>query len=218
MSETYTINMLKTYEECPQMYKFSYVDKIRFQEPNKKADSGVRLHALIKHHLNGADVSKLVLQLDKHEKILWHNFLNSPILKYKYIDSEYSFDVNLGGNRLTGRIDALFETDGCYIIADWKTGELTDENERFQTMFYLCCLYEIYKQKKLPVSCSSFALHYVLLKNNTVVKIKFTDELYMQYRNKILGIIMKIEENKNYFCFKTDKCRTCRFFKLCPYI
>lgn len=218
MEKTYTINMLKTFEECPQKYKFIYVDNLKFSESKSaKTDTGVKIHALINYYLNGKDVSKIVAQLDKSDKLLWHHFLNSAVLKYHFLESEYSFDVQFGQARLTGRIDALFETEGEYVIVDWKTGEISDENERFQTMFYLCALYEVYKQKHIPVSYDSFSLRYVLLNTGTSIKIAFSEELFMQYRNKILGLIDKIESGENYFCYKSEKCKTCRYLKLCPY-
>lgn len=218
MEKTYTINMLKTFEDCPQRYKFMYVDNMRFPEQkNSKTETGTRIHALINYKLNGKDVSKMVEQLDKNDKLLWYNFLNSPVLKYHFLESEYAFDVKFGTSRLTGRIDALFETDGEYVIVDWKTGEISDENERFQTMFYLCALYEVYKQKHLPVTYDSFSLRYVLLNTGTSIRIAFSEDLFMQYRNKIIGIIDKIETGENYFCYKTDKCKNCKYLKFCPY-
>lgn len=218
METTYTINMLKTFEDCPQRYKFMYVDNMRFPEQKSdKTDTGTRIHALINYKLNGKDVSKMVEQLDKNDKLLWYNFLNSPVLKYHFLESEYAFDVKFGTSRLTGRIDALFETDGEYVIVDWKTGEISDENERFQTMFYLCALYEVYKQKHLPVTYDSFSLRYVLLNTGTSIRIAFSEDLFMQYRNKIIGIIDKIETGENYFCYKTDKCKNCKYLKFCPY-
>ena len=219
MEKTYTINMLKTFEECPQKYKFMYVDNLRFPEQkNRQTDTGVKIHTLINYYLNGKDVTNMVLQLDKHEKLLWHNFINSPVLKYHFLESEYTFDVKFGTGRLTGRIDALSETDGEYVIVDWKTGEISDENERFQTMFYLCALYEVYKQKNLPVAYESFSLKYVLLNTNTNIRIPFSEELFMQYKNKILSLVEKIETGENYFCYKTEKCKKCRYLKYCPYL
>lgn len=211
--------MLKTFEDCPQKYKFMYVDNMRFPEPkSSKTDTGVKIHALINYYLMGKDVSKMVIGLDKSDKLLWHNFINSPVLKYHFLESEYSFDVKFGTARLTGRVDALFENDGEYVIADWKTGEISDENERLQTMFYLCSLYEVYRQKNIAVTYDSFSLRYVLLNTNTSIKIAFTEELYMQYRNKILGLIDKIEAGQNYFCYKSSKCKNCRYLRLCPYL
>lgn len=218
-NQTYTLNKLQMYDECPQKYKLCYIDKVHIIEPISKTKTGNNIHALINYYLKGMDVTKLVESLSKAEKLLWFNFKNSEISKYKCFASEYAFNVKIDEYWLTGRIDALFETnDDCYIIADWKTGDnFAPENVKFQTSFYLLCMYEILRAKKLIEEPAQLSLHYMDLASDSVIKIKFDDDLYRQYKSSILSVINKINENKTFFCNKSDKCKYCKYYRACPY-
>lgn len=137
---------------------------------------------------------------------------------YNCIASEYTFNVKIDSYWLTGRIDALFEYGGHYIIADWKTGEkFSPEGVKFQTSFYLFCMYEILMAKGLIKKASDLSLYYIELATDNTVRITFDEDLYIQYRTLILSLINKILENKTYFCNKTDNCKLCKYYRACPY-
>lgn len=215
---TYTLSKLQMYEECPQKYKLCYIDKVHIVEPISKTETGNTIHNLINYYLKGMDVTKLVESLNKNEKLLWYNFKNSDIKHYNYAASEYAFNLKLDEFWLTGRLDALFEYDGNYIIVDWKTGEkFAQENVKFQTSFYLLCVYEILKLKGLVKKPEQISLHYMNLASDSVVRIPFDEDLHWKYKTQILAIINKINENKSYFCNKTDKCKYCKYYRACPY-
>ncbi len=215
---TFTLNKLQMYDECPQKYKLCYIDKVHVIEPISKTKTGNNLHNLINFYLKKADISKLLQALTKNEKILWHNFKNSDVCNYNCIASEYTFNVKIDSYWLTGRIDALFEYGGHYIIADWKTGEnFSPEGVKFQTSFYLFCMYEILMAKGLIKKASDLSLYYIELATDNTVRITFDEDLYIQYRTLILSLINKILENKTYFCNKTDNCKLCKYYRACPY-
>ena len=113
---TYTLGKLQMYDERPQKYKLCYIDKVHIVEPISKTQTGTAIHNLINYYLKGMDVSKMVEALNSNEKKLWHNFKNSNISNYKFVDSEYAFNLKIDEYWLSGRIDALFEYDGDYII------------------------------------------------------------------------------------------------------
>ena len=215
---TYTLGNLQMYDECPQKYKLCYIDKVHIVEPISKTQTGTAIHNLINYYLKGMDVSKMVEALNSNEKKLWHNFKNSNISNYKFVDSEYAFNLKIDEYWLSGRIDALFEYDGDYIIIDWKTGEkFTPDNVKFQTSFYLLCMYEILKLKGLLKKPEELSLHYVDLASDNAIRIGFDEDLYWNYKTQILNIIRKINENKNFFCNKTDNCKKCKYYRACPY-
>ena len=144
---------------------------------------------------------------------------NSEIKNLNYIASEYAFNLRIDEYWLTGRIDALFETGDDYIILDWKTGEsFSPENVKFQTTFYLFCMYEILKAKKYLKEPKQLSLYYMDLYANSLVKIHFDDDLYIKYKSQILDIINKINNSANFFCNKTDKCKQCKYYRACPYL
>lgn len=215
---TFTLNKLQMYDECPQKYKLCYIDKVHVIEPISKTKTGNNLHNLINFYLKKSDVSKLLQALTDNEKRLWKNFKNSDVCNYNCIASEYTFNVKIDSYWLTGRIDALFEYGGHYIIADWKTGEnFSPESVKFQTSFYLFCMYEILMAKGLIKKASDLSLYYIELSSDNTVRISFDEDLYIQYRTLILSLINKINENKTYFCNKTDNCKLCKYYRVCPY-
>lgn len=219
--QTYTLGKLQMYDECPQRYKLCYIDKVHIVENIgniKSSQKGNNIHNIINFYLKGEDVSKLVSALSSSEKTLWHNFKNSDISSMNYFASEYAFNLRLDEYWLTGRIDALFENGGNYVILDWKTGEkFNPENVKFQTTFYLFCMYEILKFKGYVKETKQLSLYYMDLANDSVIKIHFDDDLYIKYKNQILDIINKINNNNNFFCNKTDRCKNCKYYRACPY-
>lgn len=216
---TYTLGKLRMYDECPQKYKLCYIDRVHIVEPLSQTNTGNNLHNIINYYLKGNDVTKLAEALPAGDKILWYNFKNSDVKNYKILESEYPFNLKIDEYWLTGRIDALFEFDGNYIILDWKTGTgFTPEHVKFQTSFYLLCMYEILRLKKLVKTPEELSMQYLNLAANSKISIPFTQELYMQYKKQILGIITSIEEQKNFYCNKTPACRQCKYYRACPYI
>ena len=217
-NQTYTLNKLQMYDECPQKYKLCYIDKAHVIEPITKTKTGNRLHSLINYYLKGMDVAKLIETLNQSEKLLWHNFKNSDVSHYNCYASEYSFNVKIDEYWLTGRIDALFEANSNYVIADWKTGnDFSPEIVKFQTSFYLLCMYEILRSKNLIKEPQQLSLYYMVLAANNIIKINFDEDLYNQYKSLVLSVIHKINENKTFFCNKSDKCKYCKYYRVCPY-
>lgn len=221
IGNTFTVNKLQTYDECPQKYKLCYIDNIKILENPifaEKAEKGNNLHNLINFHLKGQDIRKLITTLTPAEKSLWINFKESEIKNYNIKESEYTFNVKIDEHWLTGRIDALFQHNENYIILDWKTGENFKHNQvKFQTAFYLLCFYEILKAKGTIKTPEQIELHYMNIATNTTIKIPFDKDKYVQYKTKILEIINKINTNPNFFCNKTEQCKTCKFCRACPY-
>ena len=216
---TYTLGKLQMYDECPQKYKLCYIDRVHIVEPVSQTKTGNNIHNIINYYLKGNDVTKLIEALPSGDKLLWYNFKNSDVKNYKVVESEYPFNLKIDEYWLSGRIDALFEFDENYIILDWKTGSsFTPERVKFQTSFYLLCMYEILKLKKLINTPEELSLQYLNLAANSKITIPFTQELYMQYRKQILEIITSIQEQKNFYCNKTPACKQCKYYRACPYI
>lgn len=217
-AQTYTLSKLQMYDECPQKYKLCYIDKVHIAELNTQTQTGNNLHNIINYYLKGMDVTKLIEALQPRDKALWHNFKTNEIKNYKIVESEYAFNLKIDEHWLTGRIDALFEFDGNYIILDWKTGSnFTPENVKFQTKFYLLCLYEILKLKKLINAPEELSMQYLNLATNSKIKIPFDSDLYINYKKEILEIIRKINETTTYFCNKKDTCQYCKYYRACPF-
>ena len=48
--------MLKIFEECPQKYKFMYVDKISLPQNKYFFEKGKKIHAIASYYIKGFDV------------------------------------------------------------------------------------------------------------------------------------------------------------------
>lgn len=213
MSQTFTINMLKTFDECPKKYEYAYVKKIRIPENSKKTLTGNKLHSLINFHLKKQDIAKLLPLLDEKERLLWENF--EKLTLPQYIDSEYSFHVKFSDFWLTGRIDAIFKTERAILIADWKTSDyILNEKEQFQTMFYLYSIYNIYKSKGLINEYRQVSMTYYILSDSLEIKVELSEGLYNEFCEKMNHIIEKI----NIALFEEspgESCRYCNYRTLC---
>ena len=215
MNKTFTINMLKTFKECPQKYEFLYLKKIQLPESAKNTTSGNNIHNLIDFYLKGQEIRKLENNLNSEEKQLWNNFLNLNL--QNCIKSEYPFYVKINEDWLTGRIDALFKTESGYYIADWKTGKFRHTpNEQFQTHIYLYAIYNILNLKKEINSYSNLSMKYFILKDESEILVNLDKTLYNQIDGNLKKTIGEIQEGM----FKrniTEYCDCCPYRSFCHY-
>lgn len=234
MLNTYSENMLKTFEECPQKYFFQYVENIQIPQNMKHSETGKNLHALINYYFKGFDITKILKSLNQEEEILWQNFLNLKIKKENIYKSEYSFNVKIDETSwLTGRIDAIINTNDKYLIYDWKTGNIPKDPESdLQTCIYLFSIYEILKTKKLLKKIDDLSFIYTNLKTNQIFQIYLNDKKLVEIKNRILSTIdrlqsyidfthnsqenqnLKLHEksNKNH---KNIACKKCKYKIIC---
>lgn len=213
---TYTLNKLQLFEDCPQKYKLFYLDKIYIPEPTFNTKAGNNLHRLINYYLTNQDVSKLITLLTPREKQLWDNFMLSKFSSCNCLESEYSFNVKIFKYWLVGRIDALYEDKGKYCILDWKTGaNFTLETSKFQTAFYLICLYEILKAKACITSPQDLSMCYFELSTNKTHVIRFDDNLYKECKDNILDVIESINGCTQFSLNVSDRCKMCKYRLLC---
>lgn len=221
MNNTFSSNMLKIYEECPQKYKLMYEDEIKLPQDNSFAEEGKNIHTLINYYFKGFDTSKLTKTLEGKEKILWQNFLNLKIAQNNIFKSEYPFNVKINGNYwLTGRIDAIkndsMNPSSKYTILDWKTGNIPKNPKNdLQTYVYLYSLYNILSHKKLIKNYEDLTFTYINLKDNSQYTTNLDEKKYLESERKIIKIISNIKTKA--FKNNTDdtKCYKCSHQILC---
>ena len=56
---SFSPNMLKTFEACPKKYYFKYIQKISVPQKNSLFEKGKKVHALANYYLRGDDISKM---------------------------------------------------------------------------------------------------------------------------------------------------------------
>ena len=204
--------MLKIFEECPQKYKFMYVDKISLPQNKYFFEKGKKIHAIASYYIKGFDVSKLENALNETERKIWNYLKSTEYFKYEFLKSEYQLNMKIAECWIGGRLDALVKDENNYYILDYKTGEIPQNPEYdYQTMIYLLCA-----DKKIK-NYDSLSFVYLDLKNNSEYKIQFTDELKAMYKEKLSKTLKQLVLTTNYKqkMLQDNKCN-CDYCKICP--
>lgn len=203
--------MLKIFEECPQKYKFMYVDKISLPQNKYFFEKGKKIHAIASYYIKGFDVSKLENALNETERKIWNYLKSTKYFKYEFLKSEYQLNMKITEYWIGGRLDALVKDENNYYILDYKTGEIPKNPEfDYQTMIYLLCA-----DKKIK-NYDSLSFVYLDLKNNSEYKIQFADELKAMYQEKLLKMLKQLDLTTNYKqkMLQDNKCN-CDYCKIC---
>lgn len=203
--------MLKIFEECPQKYKFMYVDKISLPQNKYFFEKGKKIHAIASYYIKGFDVSKLENALNETERKIWNYLKSTEYFKYEFLKSEYQLNIKITECWIGGRLDALVKDENNYYILDYKTGEIPKNSELdYQTMIYLLCA-----DKKIK-NYDSLSFVYLDLKNNSEYKIQFTDELKAMYKEKLSKTLKQLVLTANYKqkMLQDNKCN-CDYCKIC---
>ena len=200
MKQSFSPNMLKTYEICPKKYYFRYIKNISMPVNDEIFELGKNIHAMASYYLRKEYIDKLELALDEREKIIWNYLKTIEYFSYEVINTEYNLSVKIGEYFFGGRLDALVKKDNTYYILDYKTGSAPKNAKYdFQTMIYLLAVQKFFETNNV-------IFVYLDLKNKSEVKIKLTDELINEYKEKLLTVTKKIKEDE-FIKNKTDcKC------------
>lgn len=206
---SFSPNMLKTFEACPKKYYFKYVQKISVPQKSSLFEKGKKVHALANYYLRGDDISKIEKALSSDEKSTWDTLKQNEFFQKSYVNSEYNLSCKIGSYWIGGRLDALMKDENNYYILDYKTGSIPKNPEYdFQTMVYLLCTAKMYGSNLMFV--------YIDLKNNQNCIIDFNLEKAQEYEKKLISIFEKItnaqlpDEIEHY---KT--CDFCEYKKIC---
>ena len=203
--------MLKIFDECPQKYKFMYVDKISLPQNKYFFEKGKKIHAIASYYIKGYDVSKLEQALTEKEKQIWNYLKSTEYFKYELLNSEYQLNMHIGESWIGGRLDALVKNGKKYYILDYKTGEIPKNPEYdYQTMIYLLCA-----DKRIG-DYESLGFVYLDLKHNTEHKIEFTEELKNEYTQRLSTTLSKLTLATIYKKNKLQNVNcNCDYYKIC---
>ena len=67
---SFSPNMLKTFEACPKKYYFKYIQKISVPQKSAVFETGKKVHALANYYLRGDDITKMEKALNSDEKLI----------------------------------------------------------------------------------------------------------------------------------------------------
>ena len=206
---SFSPNMLKTFETCPQKYYYKYVQKISVPQKTGLFEKGKKVHALANYYLRGDDISKMENALNLEEKKIWETLKQNEYFQKSYINSEYNLSCSIGNYWIGGRLVALMKDYNTYYILDYKTGSIPKNPKYdYQTITYLLCTSKMYG--------NNVKFIYIDLKNNQNSIIDFNIEKAQEYEKRIIDICEKIttiqfpEEIEH-----SKMCEFCEYKKIC---
>lgn len=206
---SFSPNMLKTFETCPKKYYFKYIEKISVPQKSNLFEKGKKVHALANYYLRGDDISKMEKALNSEELKLWEILKQNEFFNKTYVNSEYNLSCKVGNYWIGGRLDALMKDEKNYYILDYKTGSIPKNPEYdYQTITYLLCASKMYG--------NNIKFIYIDLQNNQNSIIDFNSAKAKEYERRITDICDKItnaqfpEEIEH-----TNICNFCEYKKIC---
>ena len=122
MAQSFSPNMLKTYEQCPKKYHFRYVKNISMPINDEVFELGKNIHAMASYYLRKEYIDKMELALNEREKAIWEYLKGVKYFSYSCVNTEYNLSVKIGDYFFGGRLDALVKNEDTYYILDYKTG------------------------------------------------------------------------------------------------
>lgn len=206
---SFSPNMLKTFETCPQKYYFKYIEKISVPQKNNLFEKGKKVHALANYYLRGDDISKMEKALNSEELKLWEILKQNEFFNKTYVNSEYNLSCKVDNYWIGGRLDALMKDDKNYYILDYKTGSIPKNPEYdYQTITYLLCASKMYGD--------NIKFVYIDLKNNQNSIINFNSTKAQEYEKRITDICNKITNTQFSEEIEHSKiCDFCEYKKIC---
>lgn len=211
----FSVNKLKTFEQCPQKFFLKYIEKISLPQISTIFEKGKKIHALANYFLNGFDISKMEKTLNPDEKSTWEALKANKYFKLQVINTEYSLTCKVDKYWINGRLDALVMDKKDYIILDYKTGQIPQNaQDDFQTVVYLLCADKLIAKKG---GYDSLKFIYLGLKNDVEKEIILNDNLKKLYEEKITDTCKKIDFaiDSKVFQINQEHCKNCEYNKKC---
>ena len=206
MFQSFSPNMLKTFEQCPKKFYLKYVKNVSMPMNDEVFELGKNIHAIASYYLRKENIHKMENSLSEREKLIWDYLKGINYFGFETINTEYNLMVKIGGYFFGGRLDALVKNSDKYYILDYKTGSAPQNAKYdFQTMIYLLAVREFFKTDNVTFV-------YLDLKNKTEVAIELTPDLIKEYEIKLIDIVRKIESEE--FIKKQKDCK-CEYEIIC---
>lgn len=190
---------LKTWDNCPRLYKAKYVDKIVPYVPNAAAERGVAIHEKLEHAVETgqppADVwtpDGLIPTLHKAKAVVETAVALTENLTPTGFDSNDAW--------LRGKIDVLVMGPHKALVIDWKTGKVRPD--KIQADMYTGMIHAIQDNMDMEVD---FRLVYVDQKQ--VVPLTRDNGAL----DRTIKRAVQVENDKDYLPQPGWLCRYCDF-------
>ena len=198
MFQSFSPNMLKTFELCPKKFYFRYVKNISMPVNDEIFEFGKNIHALASYYLRNENIDRMEASLNEKEKDVWEYLKGINYFKYSTVETEYNLAAKINNHFFGGRLDALVKEGDKYYILDYKTGSIPKNAKYdYQTMIYLLAVQKFFKTDNVTFV-------YLDLRNKKEFVIELAPELTKEYEEKLAKITEKIEHEdyhkKQEFC------------------
>ena len=223
------------YENCPLSYKLRYDWRLP-EEPSAALQLGSALHAALKAYFDGVKAGRpadkeavIACFLDEIAKSKFdeplqrelcekagsehlRRFLRSELARPhgEILELEYSFTVEIGGVRVTGRLDRMDRIGNEVVLVDYKSGKGKTQEEADKSLQLSIYALAAQHMGKIPS-----ALVYINLSDGTAVESTRTPQQLHDAAKKVAELAGKIANGE--FDAKTGQhCQWCSYSSICP--
>lgn len=231
-----SFSSISMYLECPQKYKFKYIDKLT-EKPKHFFSFGNSIHQSLEYFCTTPPPLLTLDQILEYyqknwisagykDKVQENGYFNDgkkilTLFHTKYclnysapFSIEYSFNINIEGVPVTGKVDRIDKLpDGKLSIIDYKTGKALSPNrvltDNQLTMYQIAC------EETLGAEVSRLIFHHLPTSAEQVTG-RRSPEQVADFKRQIVDVAQSIVAEKFEPSPDERKCFWCDFKKVCP--
>ena len=214
-----SVSSLVTYATCPKRYFWSEVDRLP-RRPAPWLQAGVDLHRRIELHNRGVmplevadeDTYDFVPGEQEPTPDTFEAFQASRFAATKPTWVEVPFVLEVGDNRIRGRIDAVYTDEESWEIVDFKSGRYrADPARRVQLQAYGVAADE----GSLGPRPGSLAVTFAYFGKGLEEHSEDADAVWLQAARSRLTTILEDINTERFEPEPSEACRHCDFVKFC---
>lgn len=215
-----SVTGLVTYATCPQRFHWSEIDRLP-RRPSAAARRGVEIHRRIELHNRGSipleEVAEAPYDLAPDEPAgpgAYGIFLNSRFAAERPLLVEASFELLVGGARVAGRIDAVYEPEpGTWEVVDFKSGRPDDRPaQRVQLEAYAVAVREAGLVAEPP---DRLRVTFAYLGDGLVEHSEDVDDVWLALARRHLEALVANAAGDEPTATPSEACRSCDFVGFC---
>lgn len=223
----YSFSKLNTYEFCPKLYEFVYIDKIK-QEANEDMKFGKLFHKFAENFYKRIDVEKITYhEFDellvskeelnnfiKYEKKRYQKLLmNGKLNLYKPLLLEEKLIGEISGSEFIGYVDRVERlVNGEILVMDYKAKEPTSDMA-IKSLKRQLSIYGDLLEQRNAIKVDSIGSYFY--RNDTDVSYPFSGQIKNAMRKWVRNTVEKIESDEVFEMKQRKSCDDCSFKSKC---
>lgn len=215
-----SVSGLVTYATCPQRFYWSEVDRLP-RRPAPWLRRGIELHRRIELHNRGvvplelAEPDSYDFAPDEAEprSDAYRTFQTSRFGQIKPRWVEVPFRLTTGDTRISGRIDAVYDTDGAWEVVDFKSGKhRVDPARRVQLQAYAVAIAEGALGSETP---DSLAVTFAYFGDGLEEVTETVDDAWLAEARDAVGTVLTGIADEQFPAAPSPACHHCDFSRFC---